>query len=161
MAKCRRHGISTPCVYFVKNSSSSIYMEYISDAVLVKDFINENQENTEALLELLGLMGRVVAKMHNAEIIHGDLTTSNMFYQPASNKLTVIDFGLSFVSSLTEDKGVDLYVLERAFISTHPATESQFPHLLTHYKESCNGAEAVMTKLEDIKARGRKRIMIG
>lgn len=36
----------------------------------------------------------------------------------------VIDFGLSFVSSLIEDKAVDLYVLERAFSSTHPKTEA-------------------------------------
>ena len=31
----------------------------------------------------------------------------------------VIDFGLSSTSTVAEDKGVDLYVLERAFISAH------------------------------------------
>ena len=31
----------------------------------------------------------------------------------------LIDFGLSYNSSLPEDKGVDLYVLERAFSSAH------------------------------------------
>lgn len=36
----------------------------------------------------------------------------------------LIDFGLSYTSSLAEDKGVDLYVLERAFLSTHPNTEA-------------------------------------
>ncbi len=35
----------------------------------------------------------------------------------------MIDFGLSYISSLVEDKGVDLYVLERAFLSTHPNSE--------------------------------------
>lgn len=34
-----------------------------------------------------------------------------------------IDFGLSYGSTMAEDKAVDLYVLERAFSSTHPATE--------------------------------------
>jgi len=33
--------------------------------------------------------------------------------------LVVIDFGLTSVSTSAEDMGVDLYVLERAFISTH------------------------------------------
>lgn len=33
----------------------------------------------------------------------------------------VIDFGLSQHSTLAEDKAVDLYVLERAFISAHSA----------------------------------------
>lgn len=31
----------------------------------------------------------------------------------------LIDFGLSFTSTLPEDKAVDLYVLERALISMH------------------------------------------
>ena len=35
----------------------------------------------------------------------------------------VIDFGLSFHSDLVEDKAVDLYVLERAFIAAHPNSE--------------------------------------
>jgi len=32
----------------------------------------------------------------------------------------MIDFGLSYSSTLPEDMAVDLYVLERAFLSTHP-----------------------------------------
>jgi tRNA A-37 threonylcarbamoyl transferase component Bud32 len=36
----------------------------------------------------------------------------------------LIDFGLSYMSHLPEDKAVDLYVLERAFLSTHPNTEA-------------------------------------
>lgn len=41
----------------------------------------------------------------------------------------VIDFGLSYNSSLAEDKAVDLYVLERAFLSTHPNSESLVSNL--------------------------------
>lgn len=33
----------------------------------------------------------------------------------------VLDFGLSTTSAIPEDKGVDLYVLERAFKSAHSA----------------------------------------
>lgn len=33
----------------------------------------------------------------------------------------MIDFGLSYSSQMVEDKAVDLYVLERAFLSTHPS----------------------------------------
>jgi tRNA A-37 threonylcarbamoyl transferase component Bud32 len=39
------------------------------------------------------------------------------------NCQVMIDFGLSYNSSLAEDKAVDLYVLERAFLSTHPNSE--------------------------------------
>lgn len=36
----------------------------------------------------------------------------------------MIDYGLSFASKLVEDKAVDLYVLERAFLSTHTNSET-------------------------------------
>ena len=45
----------------------------------------------------------------------------------------MIDFGLSFQSGLVEDKAVDLYVLERAFASTHPASEPLFEAVLDAY----------------------------
>lgn len=46
----------------------------------------------------------------------------------------LIDFGLAYTSSLTEDKAVDLYVLERAFASTHPESEPLFGRVLEGYK---------------------------
>lgn len=108
-------------------------------------------------------LGGMLARLHLANIIHGDLTTSNIMVrdvageEPAGEEeeggggsgseskrkgeevvamedgerkgrqqgtdLVLIDFGLSYSSFLLEDKAVDLYVLERAFISTHPGTE--------------------------------------
>lgn len=38
---------------------------------------------------------------------------------PAAAKQVLIDFGLAYNSTIPEDKGVDLYVLERAFASAH------------------------------------------
>ena len=40
-----------------------------------------------------------------------------------SNDVVMIDFGLSYMKPTVEDKAVDLYVLERAFISTHPDSD--------------------------------------
>lgn len=45
----------------------------------------------------------------------------------------MVDFGLSYISSLVEDKAVDLYVLERAFSSTHPDSEPMFASVLSAY----------------------------
>ncbi len=73
----------------------------------------------------------------------------------------MIDFGLSFVSALAEDKGVDLYVLERAFLSTHPNTEHQFQLLLDSYSKASKNAKAVICKLDEVRLRGRKRTMVG
>jgi len=66
--------------------------------------------------------------MHDAEIVHGDLTTSNLMVKDSADsgaapEVVVIDFGLGMMKPNQEDKAVDLYVLERAFISTHPGSE--------------------------------------
>jgi len=119
--------------------------------------------------EIMGLVGSEIAKMHKADIIHGDLTTSNMMIRhpfaakgPSHTKLVLIDFGLAHTSSLVEDKAVDLYVLERAFASTHPDSEPMFFAVLEAYKNGM-GTDwaAVERRLEDVRLRGRKRSMVG
>ncbi|KKK14405.1 hypothetical protein ARAM_000064 [Aspergillus rambellii] len=60
-----------------------------------------------------------------------------------------------------EDRAVDLYVLERAFGSSHPRTEPFFEELLKGYRESYRGAVSALKRLEDVRLRGRKRSMIG
>jgi predicted GTPase len=49
--------------------------------------------------------------------------TSLQQVREADNRAVLIDFGLSMISTMIDDKAVDLYVLERAFISTHPGSE--------------------------------------
>jgi len=62
----------------------------------------------------------------------------------------LIDFGLSYHSSLVEDKAVDLYVLERAFSSTHPDSEPLFALVLTAYgKQLGKEWPAISRRLDD------------
>lgn len=75
-------------------------------------------------------VGEIIGLIHKSHIIHGDLTTSNFIVLPTKCgekiEIAIIDFGLSSVSEKAEEKGVDLYVLERAFVSTHPLLESRY-----------------------------------
>ena len=48
---------------------------------------------------------------------------------------SIIDFGLSYVSAMAEDKAVDLYVLERALESTH-TQQGLMEKVLVGYKVS-------------------------
>ncbi|KAF8509867.1 kinase-like domain-containing protein [Hysterangium stoloniferum] len=123
--------------------------------------------------EAMKQIGVEIAKMHLADIIHGDLTTSNMMIRPIPSsepssedsvraELVLIDFGLSFVSNLIEDKAVDLFVLERAFASTHPDSEHWFDAVLGAYaKRSGNSWDAIHKRLQQVRLRGRKRSMVG
>ena len=76
-------------------------------------------------------------------------------------EIVLIDFGLAAQSTQDEDKAVDLYVLERAFGSTHPRAEGLFREVLKAYGECSGGAKVVLRRLEEVRMRGRKRSMIG
>ncbi|XP_027032363.2 EKC/KEOPS complex subunit TP53RK [Tachysurus fulvidraco] len=165
--RCRKAGIAAPVVYFVDLSTNCIFLEEITDSITVREHIADAQakgQSIESLHSLADKMGRILAKMHDEDVIHGDLTTSNMLLKPELSgdlKLLLIDFGLSFVSALPEDKGVDLYVLEKAFLSTHPNTETLFQKLLQSYTTASKKAPPVIKKLDEVRLRGRKRSMVG
>ena len=163
MDRCRRNGIRAPAVYHMDLRKRLIYMEEIG-GITLKEFIRSQEpgeQSTDLLNKLVQDIGRMLAKMHGCDVIHGDLTTSNMIYSPEDGTLTLIDFGLSSVSTLVEDKGVDLYVLERAFLSTHPNTEDLFKELLQSYSQASNNTKPVLNKLDEVRMRGRKRTMVG
>lgn len=143
---------------------------------------------------MLALIGTQLALLHLADIVHGDLTTSNMMLRvspshPSSSQsrsallsspaptdgtplpweVVLIDFGLSYVSTMVEDKAVDLYVLERAFSSTHPepllakGDVSMYGKIEEAYANRLGPKEwvKVRRRLEDVRLRGRKRSMVG
>ncbi|XP_073463300.1 EKC/KEOPS complex subunit TP53RK isoform X2 [Aquarana catesbeiana] len=161
--RCRKAGIPTPAIYFVDHVSNCIYMEDMEGSLMVRDYIMTVQENGGNLCDLAEKIGRVLARMHDEDVVHGDLTTSNMLLRPPHQDLdlVLIDFGLSYISALPEDKGVDLYVLEKAFLSTHPNTEDVFSTLLKSYSSSSKKSSAVIKKLDEVRLRGRKRSMVG
>ncbi|XP_026520796.1 EKC/KEOPS complex subunit TP53RK [Notechis scutatus] len=166
LLRCRRAGISAPVVYFVDYIVNCIYLEDIVGSTTVRDYIISQQQSGEGISNLIQLaekIGEILARMHDEDLIHGDLTTSNMLLRPPAQnlELTLIDFGLSFISGLPEDKGVDLYVLEKAFLSTHPNTAALFEALLKKYSAASKKSIPVIKKLDEVRLRGRKRSMVG
>ncbi|GAA6225569.1 TP53-regulating kinase [Lates japonicus] len=165
--RCRKAGISAPVVYFVDYTSHCIFLEEIVGSSTVRDHIVSTQQSCkdQELERLAQRMGQILARMHDEDVIHGDLTTSNMLLRRGvkdeESDLVLIDFGLSYISALPEDKGVDLYVLEKAFLSTHPNTEALFQKLLKSYTASSKKSSAVIKKLDEVRLRGRKRSMVG
>ena len=136
----------------------------------------------EEMKALMGKIGTAIGRMHEVGVVHGDLTTSNMMLRPTrkterkediqnladaegaevmKGDIVLIDFGLAGQSIQDEDKAVDLYVLERAFGSTHPEVEDKFQEVLNVYGRSYKGAKVVLKRLEEVRMRGRKRSMLG
>lgn len=171
--RCRMAGILTPTIFMVNFDDNSIYMQEIQDAITVKEYIatiqakhNDKDQANNVMSQVAEEIGKTISKMHANNIIHGDLTTSNMLLQgdPQNLKLVLIDFGLSSFEASAEDKGVDLYVLERAFLSSHPNTQELFDIILSSYQKAMknkSSCKEVFSKLDEVRLRGRKRTMVG
>lgn len=166
LLRCHALGIRTPTLYLADQGENIIVMEYFAEAKTARDVIKEGGSGDRRVLnDLCAKIGLTLGQLHKNGIIHGDLTTSNLLVLPEGD-LVVIDFGLGSAEGSSLDKGVDLYVLERAFLSTHPGTEDLFEVILQSYKrEMATGskkeAAEVVAKYEDIRMRGRKRTMVG
>ena len=160
-------GICTPTVFLTDLDHGTIIMEKIENAVTIQEYINDckQQSPIDSTLEaVIFKIGERIGQMHKNNIIHGDLTTSNILLRgsPNDHDLVFIDFGLSHFENNAEDKGVDLYVLERALLSTHPELDSLFETILNGYKKgNMTGCQEVILKLEEVRLRGRKRTMVG
>lgn len=163
LVRCRMVGINVPALYDVNLHASEIVMENI-DAIQARKFIYERKPDSSEVLNIGKEIGGVLAKLHGNDIVHGDLTTSNILIKLSSEKPTVylIDFGLSYVSEKIEDKAVDLYVLERAVLSTHPDSDGLLKILWDSYREQGGKkANSVLLKLEEVRTRGRKKLCFG
>jgi len=73
----------------------------------------------------------------------------------------LIDFGLSFTSTIPEDKAVDLYVLERALISMHSSCGDVMEKIMAAYRKASKRWCSTQNKLAQVRQRGRKRTMVG
>ena len=123
-------------------------MDFI-DGELIKDVLDDKKDK----VEICEKIGKRIAEMHDKDIIHGDLTTSNMILK--DDKIYFIDFGLGFVSAKVEDKAVDLHLLRQALESKHYRNYREcYDAVIEGYKQSKNYRD-VMSRLDRVELRGR------
>ena len=150
LEKAKQIGINVPNVIKVDDKKMKVVMEFI-DGKLIKDILDNL--NKEDLKKICIDIGKEIAKLHNNNIIHNDLTTSNMLIK--EDKVYFIDFGLGFISNKLEDKAVDLHLLKQALESKHyKCFEEAFNFILKGYKE-CSQFNEVLERLEKVESRGR------
>ncbi len=146
IGKARRAGVNTPTIF--EEHDYTIVMEFI-DGDKVKNILNE--DNLESICRQIGDQ---VGKLHKWNLVHGDLTTSNMILK--DNDLYLIDFGLAQYSEKDEDKAMDLKVLEEALLSAHyELYEEALDIIYNVYKLTNGDHEPVLDRLDQIRKRGR------
>ena len=148
--RAKRMGVRTPLVWFVDMENYLIVMEFIEGRSLREALIG----GVTDWREIAGEIGRDVAALHNGDIVHGDLTTSNIIL--TGTDLAYFDFGLGETTRDIEGKAGDLELFYRVIHSTHPNIEGEFiPIFLEEYRRDAEGGRKIIQRFNKIIRMGR------
>ena len=147
-------GINVPKVLNINQKGEltdkfNLELEFIPGDKLADTLNDYPKAKQKAIMKKLG---EQTAKLHENNMIHGDLTTSNTILK--DTKVYIIDFGLGFISTKIEDKAVDLHLIKQALEAKHWENwEELFNEFLDGYKHK--EAKIVVERLEVVEKRGR------
>ena len=135
----------------LNSNETEIIMDYIDGTKLseILDCLHEKE-----FKKIFFTIGEYLAKLHEKDIIHNDLTTSNIIIK--NNEVYFIDFGLGFISKKIEDKAYDLHILRNTLKSRHfTKHEKAFSNIMDGYKKISNYFKQIEERLKKIEERGR------
>ncbi|MCU0630595.1 MAG: bifunctional N(6)-L-threonylcarbamoyladenine synthase/serine/threonine protein kinase [Methanoregulaceae archaeon] len=141
ISMARRAGVPTPVISDI--TEDSIRMEKIEGPML-KECLGP---------DLVCEAGGIIGRLHQAGIIHGDLTTSNILVR--DGRCVLIDFGLAQVSSEVEPRGVDIHVFFQtleSMVEDHAVLRQSF---IEGYSGEFDQAAEVVAREQEILHRGR------
>jgi len=141
ISESRRLGVPTPIISDITHDT--ITMERIAGDKLRDSLSSGSLRNA----------GQVVGLLHNASLIHGDLTTCNIIIR--NGRCYLIDFGLGFTSSELEARGVDIHVFFQVLESTAPDDPALKESFIEGYRETFPAADEVIAREHEIDLRGR------
>jgi TP53 regulating kinase-like protein len=152
MHRAKRSGVPCPAVVHLELSTSTIYMQYVVGEDL-RSLLRRADEGVRAVARALG---NCVARLHSADLYHGDLVPSNVIVQ--SGRPYLIDFGLSGHSQDIEEHATDYHLLDRSLRSGFPDLADAFMEdFRSGYEEVAGSVRTreVLERVEEIRARGR------
>jgi Kae1-associated kinase Bud32 len=149
LALAKELGLTVPCAT-LDETTITITMDFIEGKRL-RDVIEEHLG-----FKYLYKLGSWIALLHDNDLVHGDLTTSNALVD-ITGELWLIDFGLAFTTEKIEDMAVDLHVLEQALESTHHEHKEELFTMFTEGYKSSKNYEAVLNRLAIVRGRGRHK----
>lgn len=174
LQKCRDLELNTPKLISFDTVKMKIEQEYI-EGVKVRDVISKNN-----FKKIIKEISKQIAKLHDNNIVHGDLTTSNIILKKIKSKnnnslkakkvnhlknnnysfcIYLIDFGLSQFSAKVEDKAVDLHLFKQALESKHNKIwENAYNEFLRNYSQFVSNSKEILARLEKVEQRGRNKL---
>ena len=137
----------------ISREENKIRMPYIDGEKLSEAL---NSFPLEKQKRILNKIGKSISKLHKSDIIHGDLTTSNMILK--DNEVFLIDFGLGYISKKIEDKAVDLHLLKQALEAKHfQHWKELFEEFKKAYSKDYPESKQIFERIVSVERRGRYR----
>lgn len=150
LENAKRVGVGVPRVFKTDLKNNKIFMEFI-DGRLVKEIFEMASEREVTLIARK--IGEMISRLHNSDIIHNDLTTSNILSR--DDEILFIDFGLGTTSTRVEDKAMDLVVLKKSLMAAHTKKfDLIWKNILGSYKNTKQLKE-ILNRMEIIEKRVR------
>lgn len=148
----KKAGVGAPFIKEIDLKNCIIKMSYI-EGERFRDFLNSTAQS-KACGEICKKVGEAIGRLHMNNLIHGDLTASNILLK--DGRIFFIDFGLSDISTAVENKGVDLLVLKKALHSAHYEKEEFcMKSVLEGYIKGNKEANKIIERMNEIEKRGR------
>ncbi|MGC8538494.1 MAG: KEOPS complex kinase/ATPase Bud32 [Candidatus Micrarchaeia archaeon] len=116
-----------------------IYMSKV-DGPLLRDYKHKNAQ-------MFRVVGSVLGKMHNNNIVHGDFTPVNIVV--SKGKICLIDFGFSSITNSVEDKAFDLLLMKRAI------SNAEYENFLAGYISAAANSRMTIARASKIEKMGR------
>lgn len=147
----RELGINVPYVLDVDKKNWIIIM----DRLFATPLKHKLDKNT---LELyFSKLGEMIADLHNSGIVHGDLTTSNVFVDNKDD-VWLIDFGLGYNTKNIEDFAVDNLVMKHILESSHILVyEKAFQAFMDGYASKKIDVKKIIKRMNVVELRVRYR----
>lgn len=149
MSEARRVGVAVPVMYDIDPEGNRLILERL-DGPTAKEVLDRGGPPARAVCRAIG---RAAAALHRADIVHGDLTTSNAIL--SGGRVHLIDFSLGEKTSSIEAKGVDIHLLREALTSAHRDAEAYYTLVVSAYRRGYPRAAEVLAKVREIEERGR------
>jgi len=145
LERAAESGVKTPKVLKADEKNAVIEMEYV-EGELVKDVF----ERGERIPELSRQIGAILRRLHDSNLVHNDLTTSNLIL--TGEGICIIDFGLAYHTTRLEDKAMDLVVFKKSILATHTLKADE---IWAGLAEGYRPDEATLTRVNTIENRVR------
>lgn len=149
----RREGVPTPVLSDVDPRESRLELEYVGERDLRAGLTPERVRD----------VGRHLARLHRAGVVHGDPTTRNVRVgrvgrdaarsERDAARTYLIDFGLGYHTDHVEDYAMDLHVFDQSLVGTADDPAPLREAVREGYREV--GEERVLERLRAVEGRGR------